>query len=164
MSAEDKLIILKEVRHKSFMLERSKQDLKNHLSNVTSEDKCLNDCMAEVVQMEQDKMARMEELRQLDNDMACIQIIVYQANQARNEAFSGACSSYGQFCTVKKYVDMLRSDGLGLEMSQGLGKEVMEVINRLGVGSEHDSGQENRQTVSSKCSKFNQNKNNTRQR
>ena len=97
MSSEDKLAILKEVCHSSFILERSKQDLKNHLSNVTSEDKCLVDCMAEVVQMEKVKMVRMEELRQLDNDMACIQIIVDQANQARNEAFSGACSSYGQW-------------------------------------------------------------------
>ena len=146
MSSEDKLAILKEVRHKSFILERSKQDLKNHLSNVTSEDKCLNDCMAELVQIEKEKMVRMEELRQLDNDMGCIQIIVDQDKQARNEAFSGACSTYGQFSTVKKHMDILRSEGLGLEMSQGLEEEVMEVIDRLGVESEHDSSQENRET------------------
>ena len=110
---------------------------------MAAEDKCLKDCMAEVVKMEQDKMARMEELRQLDNDMACMQIIVDQASRARNEAFSGACSSYGQFCTGKKHVDMLRSEGLGLEISQGLEEGVMEVINRL-VGSDHDTNEESR--------------------
>ena len=162
MSAEEKLTILKEVRQKSVILERSKQDLIKNLSSVTAEDKCLNDCMAELVQMEKEKMARMEELRQLDNDLACMQIIVDQASQSRNEAFSGACSSYGQFSTVKKHVDILRSEGLGLEMSQGLEEEVMEVIDRLGVGSEHDSSQENRETVLSKCTICNQNKNNTR--
>ena len=67
--------------------------------------------MAELVQMHQDKMARMEELRQLDNDLACMQIMVDPATQSRNEPFSEACSSSGQFSTV----DMLRSEGLGLE-------------------------------------------------
>ena len=47
-------------------------------------------------------------------------------------------------------------------MSQGLAEEVMEVIDRLGVGSEHDSSQENRETVLSKCTICNQNKNKTR--
>ena len=59
-------------------------------------------------------------------------------------------------------MDILRSEGLGLEMSQGLEEEVMEVIDRLGVESEHDSSQENRETVLSKCTICNQNKNNTR--
>ena len=35
-------------------------------------------------------------------------------------------------------------------------------IDRLVVGSEHDSSQENRETVLSKCTICNQNKNNTR--
>ena len=59
---------------------------------------------------------------------------------------------------------MLRSEGLGLDISQGLDEEAKQIINRLGVGSDPDQNEENRQTVSSKCSKFNQNKNNTRQR
>ena len=63
MSSEDKLAILKEVRHKSFIMERTKQELKSYLNNVTAEDKCLTDYMEELVQLEQEKAARLEELK-----------------------------------------------------------------------------------------------------
>merc|ERR1719233_1449471 len=40
--------------------------------------------------IEQDKMARLEEIRQPDNDLECVRV------------------SYEQFCSVKSHVDMLR--------------------------------------------------------
>eukprot|EP00092_Neocalanus_flemingeri_P033003 GFUD01035895.1.p1 GENE.GFUD01035895.1~~GFUD01035895.1.p1 ORF type:complete len:178 (+),score=56.44 GFUD01035895.1:110-643(+) len=151
MSSEDKLAILKEVRHKSYIMERSKQELKSYLTNVTAEDNCLTDYKAELVQLEQEKVARLEELRQLENDMACIEVLVDQTNQAKGGAYSGACESYGHFCSVKKQVDILRSECLGLEMSQALDMDLQEMVDRLGVTEEQGENGTNRPSLSRKC-------------
>ena len=151
MSSEDKLAILKEVRHKSFIMERTKLELKSYLNNVTAEDKCLTDYMEELVQLEQEKAARLEELRQLENDMTCIRVLVEQANQARDGAYSGACGTYGQFCNAKKQVDLLRTECLGLERSQGLEMEVEEMVERLGVNEAQEEICTNTSSLSRKC-------------
>ena len=101
MSSEDKLAILKEVHNKSFILERSKQELKTQLTNVIAEDKCLTDYLAELSMMEKEKAARLEEVRQLDNDMECVRVLVDQANMARDDSYKGACGSFKQFVSVK---------------------------------------------------------------
>ena len=134
MNSENKLAILKEVRQKSFLLERRKQELQTHLTNAVAEEKCLAEFMTELRTIEKHKLARLEEIRQLDNDLACVQVLVEQSKQARDNSYSGACDSYDQFCSVKTHVDTLRSECLGLEKSDDLGEDVRNMMAELGVG------------------------------
>ena len=136
MNSENKLAILKEVRQKSFLMQRRKQELSTHLTNVVAEEKCLTEYMTELRMIEQDKMARLEEIRQLDNDLECVRVLVEQSQQARDDSYNGARGSYEQFCSVKSHVDMLRSECLGLEKSEDLGEEVSNMVTELGLNNQ----------------------------
>ena len=83
MNPEAKLAIVKEVRQKSSQMERSRQDLKVHIENLSAEEKCLSSYTSELTKMKHLKEMKLREIKLMERDIACIEVLVEQADAAR---------------------------------------------------------------------------------
>ena len=81
-----KLEALKEIRGKTIALEKLRLRLMHDVDSVESEDKCLSEYRREMDLLQQEKMAHVEELRQIHADINAMESIIKQSEDSRRNA------------------------------------------------------------------------------
>lgn len=114
---------LKEIRQKTLSLERLKQRLLQEVRAAENEDKNLNEFRQEMELLLQEKMAHVEELRQIHADINAMEQVIKQAEDARNKAIEVSHHLYNEFIPMKADVDRTRRECLGLDILPDLQEE-----------------------------------------
>nr|CAG4642160.1 EOG090X0H8R [Eurycercus lamellatus] len=114
---------LKEIRQKTLGLERLKQRLLQEVKAAENEEKNLNEFRQEMELLLQEKMAHVEELRQIHADINSMESVIKQAEDARNKAVEVARHLYNEYRPMKAEVDRTRRECLGLDVLPDLQEE-----------------------------------------
>lgn len=105
-----KLEALKDVRAKTTQLEKLKQRLRQEVDATESEERCLSEYKQEMELLLQEKMAHVEELRQIHADINVMETIIKQAEEDRNKALENAKRVHDEYKPIKDLVDNLRHE------------------------------------------------------
>jgi len=105
-----KLECLKEIRTRTSQLERLKARLKSEVESTETEEKCLNDYRREMDLLIQEKMAHVEELRQIHADINAMENVVKQGEEDRNRHLDNAKHLHQEFQPLKDLIDKLRAE------------------------------------------------------
>ena len=81
-----KLEALKDIRHKTINLEKTRVSLLCDVDQLEEEEKCLSEYRRELELLQQEKMAHVEELRQIHADINALESIIKQAEESRKSA------------------------------------------------------------------------------
>ena len=81
-----KLEALKDIRNKTINLERTRVSLLCNVGQMEDEDRCLQEYRRELELLQQEKMAHVEELRQIHADINAMETIIKQAEESRRDA------------------------------------------------------------------------------
>nr|CAG4646680.1 EOG090X0H8R [Macrothrix elegans] len=114
---------LKEIRQKTLGLERLKQRLLQEVKSAENEEKNLMEFRQEMELLLQEKMAHVEELRQIHADINAMETVIKQAEDARNKAVEVARHLYNEYRPMKAEVDRTRRECLGLDILPDLQEE-----------------------------------------
>nr|CAG4651447.1 EOG090X0H8R [Simocephalus serrulatus] len=114
---------LKEIRQKTLSLERLKQRLLQEVRAAENEEKNLGEFRQEMELLLQEKMAHVEELRQIHADINAMESVIKQAEDARNKAVEVARHLYNEYRPMKAEVDRTRRECLGLDTLPDLQEE-----------------------------------------
>jgi len=114
---------LKEIRQKTLGLERLKQRLLQEVKAAENEEKNLNEFRQEMELLLQEKMAHVEELRQIHADINSMESVIKQAEDSRNKAVEVARHLYNEYRPMKAEVDRTRRECLGLDILPDLQEE-----------------------------------------
>ncbi|KAI9560709.1 hypothetical protein GHT06_011659 [Daphnia sinensis] len=114
---------LKEIRQKTLSLERLKQRLLQEVKAAENEEKNLGEFRQEMELLLQEKMAHVEELRQIHADINAMESVIKQAEDARNKAVEVARHLYNEYRPMKAEVDRTRRECLGLDTLPDLQEE-----------------------------------------
>nr|CAG4648357.1 EOG090X0H8R [Moina brachiata] len=106
---------LKEIRQKTLGLERLKQRLLQEVKAAENEERNLSEFRQEMELLLQEKMAHVEELRQIHADINAMEAVIKQAEDARSKAVEVARHLYNEYIPLKGEVDRTRRECLGLE-------------------------------------------------
>ncbi|XP_001607797.1 zinc finger C4H2 domain-containing protein [Nasonia vitripennis] len=111
-----KLEALKDIRSKTLQLDKIKQRIFQEVELTEQEDKCLMEYKQEMDLLMQEKMAHVEELRQIHADINAMESVIKHAEEARNRAREAAKIIHNNdYQPLKHDVDRMRRDYLGLE-------------------------------------------------
>lgn len=111
-----KLEALKDIKSKTVQLEKMKQRIVREVEQTEQEDKCLLEYEQEMDLLMQEKMAHVEELRQIHADINAMETVIKQAKEARNRARDTAKMIHNNdYQPLKHDVDRMRREFLGLE-------------------------------------------------
>lgn len=110
----NKLEALKEIRAKTIQLEKLKHKIRSEVSSKENEEKCLGEYKSEMELLLQEKMAHVEELRQIHADINVMENVIKQAEEDRNKALENAKRFHEDYMPLKDYIDKLRGD-IGLQ-------------------------------------------------
>ncbi|XP_015116392.1 zinc finger C4H2 domain-containing protein isoform X4 [Diachasma alloeum] len=111
-----KLEALKDIRSKTLQLEKMKQRIIQEVEQTEHEDKCLMDYKQEMELLMQEKMAHVEELRQIHADINTMESVIKQAEEARTRAREHAKILHNnEYQPLKHDIDRMRREYLGLE-------------------------------------------------
>nr|CAG4649803.1 EOG090X0H8R [Scapholeberis mucronata] len=102
-------------RQKTLSLERLKQRLLQEVKAAENEEKNLSEFRQEMELLLQEKMAHVEELRQIHADINAMETVIKQAEDARNKAVEVARHLYNEYRPMKAEVDRTRRECLGLD-------------------------------------------------
>ena len=105
-----KLRCLKEIREKTLQLERMRNQLRAEVDITENEEKCLAEYRKEMESLLSEKMAHVEELRQIHADINAMEIVIKQAEEDRNRHLENAKILNQECLPLKKTIDELRSD------------------------------------------------------
>nr|CAG4638825.1 EOG090X0H8R [Cyclestheria hislopi] len=114
---------LKEIRQKTLALERLKQRLLQEIKTAENEEKNLSEFRQEMELLLQEKMAHVEELRQIHADINAMETVIKQAEEARNKAIEVARHLHNEYRPMKADVDRTRRECLGLDVLPDLLEE-----------------------------------------
>ena len=78
-----KLEALKDIRTKTICLEKTRISLLCDVAQLEEEDRCLEEYRRELELLQQEKMAHVEELRQIHADINAMDTIIKQAEESR---------------------------------------------------------------------------------
>ncbi|CAG2113266.1 unnamed protein product [Medioppia subpectinata] len=106
----EKLECLKEIRTRTLQLEKLKTRLKSEVESTETEERCLNEYRREMELLIQEKMAHVEELRQIHADINAMENVVKQGEEDRNRHLENAKHLHQEFQPLKDLIDKLRSD------------------------------------------------------
>ena len=81
-----KLEALKDIRNKTINLEKTRVGLLCDVDQLEEEEKCLSEYRRELELLQQEKMAHVEELRQIHADINALESIIKQAEESRKGA------------------------------------------------------------------------------
>ena len=81
-----KLEALKDIRNKTINLEKTRVSLLCDVGQMEDEDRCLQEYRQELELLQQEKMAHVEELRQIHADINAMETIIKQAEESRRAA------------------------------------------------------------------------------
>ncbi|XP_066595006.1 zinc finger C4H2 domain-containing protein [Prorops nasuta] len=111
-----KLEAVKDIRSKTLQLEKMKQRILQEVELTEQEDKCLLEYKQEMELLMQEKMAHVEELRQIHADINAMESVIKQAEEARNRARETAKLIHNNdYQPLKHDIDRMRREFLGLE-------------------------------------------------
>ncbi|XP_076246552.1 zinc finger C4H2 domain-containing protein isoform X6 [Calliopsis andreniformis] len=111
-----KLEALKDIKTKTLQLEKMKQRILHEVEQTEQEEKCLREYKYEMDLLMQEKMAHVEELRQIHADINAMEAVIKQAEEARNKARETAKMIHNNdYQPLKHDVDRMRREFLGLE-------------------------------------------------
>lgn len=117
-----KLEAVKEMRGKSVQLEKLKQRLRQEVDATESEERCLGEYKQEMELLLQEKMAHVEELRQIHADINVMETVIKQAEEDRNKALESAKRVHDEYKPLKDLVDNLRQE-IGMQRLPDLHEE-----------------------------------------
>nr|CAG4644421.1 EOG090X0H8R [Lepidurus arcticus] len=100
---------------KTLSLERLKQRLLQEIRSADSDEKSLATFKEEMELLLQEKMAHVEELRQIHADINAMENVIKQAEDSRGKALDVARHLYEEYKPLKSDVDHMRRERLGLE-------------------------------------------------
>ncbi|XP_012275068.1 zinc finger C4H2 domain-containing protein isoform X2 [Orussus abietinus] len=111
-----KLEALKDIRSKTVQLEKMRQRIVHEIEQTEQEEKCLTEYKQEMELLMQEKMAHVEELRQIHADINAMEAVIKQAEDARNRARDNAKLIHNNdYQPLKHDIDRMRREYLGLE-------------------------------------------------
>lgn len=128
-----KLEALKEIRSKTIGLERLRLRLLHELESLESEDKCLSEYRREMELLQQEKMAHVEELRQIHADINAMETVIKQAEESRRQSHDTSRRILEDYAPLKHDVDLMRTELLGLEKLPEISPEEKNRLNSAGL-------------------------------
>ena len=81
-----KLEALKDIRNKTISLEKTRVSLLCDVDQLEDEEKCIAEYKRELELLQQEKMAHVEELRQIHADINAMESIIKQSEDSRRNA------------------------------------------------------------------------------
>lgn len=105
-----KLECLKEIRCRTVQMEKMKTRLKQSIERTESEERCLEEYRSELEQLIQEKMAHVEELRLIHQDINSMEQVIKQAQEERNQHLEVAKQLHHEIRPLKDLVDRLRAE------------------------------------------------------
>ncbi|XP_022089886.1 zinc finger C4H2 domain-containing protein-like [Acanthaster planci] len=113
---------IKEIRSKAVQLEKLKARLLQEVEETESEEERMKEYRNEMDLLNQEKMAHVEELRQIHADINAIENVVKHAEQDRNRSFESACQAYEEYMSLKGEIDAMRN-AIGLDTLPSLNQD-----------------------------------------
>jgi len=129
-----KLEALKEIRSKTINLEKLKLRLLHDVDSFDNESKSLSEYRREMELLQQEKMAHVEELRQIHADINAMETVIKQAEESKRNTIDSARRLAEDYRPLKHEVDLMRTELLGLEKLPELPNEEKEKMSALGLG------------------------------
>uniref|UniRef100_A0A1B6LEE2 C4H2-type domain-containing protein n=1 Tax=Graphocephala atropunctata TaxID=36148 RepID=A0A1B6LEE2_9HEMI len=123
-----KLEAIKEIRTKTMQLEKIKGKIIQEVEASEQEEKCLSEYKQEMELLMQEKMAHVEELRQIHADINAMENVIKKAEEARNRSLDRAKRVHEDYRPLKHDIDRMRRDYLGLERLPELHEEESGLI------------------------------------
>ena len=120
-------------RSKTISLEKLRLRLLHDVENVEAEDKCLAEYRREMELLQQEKMAHVEELRQIHADINAMETVMKQAEEAKRQAAESARRVIEDYAPMKHDVDLMRTELLGLEKLPELPATDRERMGAIGL-------------------------------
>lgn len=109
-----KLQCLKEVHEKTLQLESLRKQLKSEVNDTHDEEKCLSEYKREMESLISEKMAHVEELRQIHTDIQSMELVIRQSEEERSKHLQMAEQLHQEYEPLKEIIDKLRGNiGLG---------------------------------------------------
>jgi multidrug resistance efflux pump len=102
-----KLEALKEIRSKTIGLEKLRLRLLHDVDSIEGEDKCLSEYRREMELLQQEKMAHVEELRQIHADINAMETVMKQAEEAKRQAVDSARRIIDDYAPLKHDVSRI---------------------------------------------------------
>uniref|UniRef100_V5HRL1 Uncharacterized protein n=1 Tax=Ixodes ricinus TaxID=34613 RepID=V5HRL1_IXORI len=117
-----KLECLKEIRARTVQMEKLKSRLRHEIESTENEERCLQEYRHEMELLLQEKMAHVEELRQIHADINVMETVIKQSEEDRNKHLDGAKQMHHEYKPLKDLVDKLRLE-IGLQKLPELHEE-----------------------------------------
>lgn len=128
-----KLEALKEIRNKTISLEKLRYRLLHDVDSMEGEDRCLSEYRREMELLQQEKMAHVEELRQIHADINAMETVMKQAEESKRSAGENARRIIEDYAPLKHDVDLMRTELLGLEKLPELSPADKERLGAAGL-------------------------------
>lgn len=109
-----KLEIIKEIKNKTINLQRIKSRLAQEVECIETESKCLINFQNELELLTQEKLAHLEELRQIQNDISTMETTIRQSDDEKKKALEMARHLQIEYRPLKEQINELR-ESIGLE-------------------------------------------------
>ncbi|XP_054273487.1 zinc finger C4H2 domain-containing protein [Macrosteles quadrilineatus] len=123
-----KLEAIKEIKCKTLQLEKLKGKIVQEVEASEQEEKCLSEYKQEMELLMQEKMAHVEELRQIHADINAMENVIKKAEEARGRCIDRARRVHEDYRPLKLDIDRMRRDYLGLERLPELHEEEAGLI------------------------------------
>ncbi|XP_075429665.1 zinc finger C4H2 domain-containing protein isoform X2 [Ascaphus truei] len=117
-----KLESIKEIRNKTFQMEKIKARLKSEFDSLESEERHLKEYKQEMDLLLQEKMAHVEELRLIHADINVMENTIKQSENDLNKLLESTRRLHDEYKPLKEHVDALRMT-LGLQRLPDLCEE-----------------------------------------
>ncbi|KAK2715720.1 hypothetical protein QYM36_010333 [Artemia franciscana] len=115
-------------KQRTVALEKIKQKLLSELNHVDAENRAIGEFKSELEQLLMEKMAHVEELRQIHADINAIELVIKQTDENRGRAADRVRRLMEDYRPLKMEVDRLRRDCLGLESLPEIESEALSDI------------------------------------
>ncbi|XP_065583755.1 zinc finger C4H2 domain-containing protein-like [Artemia franciscana] len=123
-----RLEAVKDIKQRTVALEKIKQKLLSELNHVDAENRAIGEFKSELEQLLMEKMAHVEELRQIHADINAIELVIKQTDENRGRAADRVRRLMEDYRPLKMEVDRLRRDCLGLESLPEIESEALSDI------------------------------------
>ncbi|KAL1131624.1 hypothetical protein AAG570_011238 [Ranatra chinensis] len=119
---------MKYCRSKTIQLEKLKAKIVQEVEATEQEEKCLSEYKQEMDLLMQEKMAHVEELRQIHADINAMEAVIKKAEEARGRSLDRAKRIHEEYQPLKHDIDRMRREYLGLDRLPELHEEEADLI------------------------------------
>merc|ERR1712183_59803 len=128
-----KLEALKDIRNKTINLEKTRVSLLCDVDQLEDEEKCISEYKRGLELLQQEKMAHVEELRQIHADINAMEAIIKQAEESRRVAQDNARKLLSDYVPLVQDVNRMRIEPLDLEKLPDIPDQDKERLRTAGV-------------------------------